>query len=421
MFTLNPKNSLIVTIFLSTLAFVLLVAASHNKKLNQSCFHQEGFEKAVEYFQKNPDSVVIAPDDFQNIVNACEGDIERALLCTANAVAYQSVTKQGGPVPKHSQNSQNACVGPAASHTVVSNYPVGACVLSSVGRVYIGANFEFNGMLIPTVHGEQCAVHNALVNRRSPTEHITKLAVNAAPCGSCRQYLVEIGNPSNLQVVFCSNDNHFSSQPLDKLIIENFGPINLGEKENVFDHAYLALPQPDMNPTPYRSVVQYTNKNGQWISKKASIGDGDSSALQYAIEMWKKSYAPYTSVNVGIALKFTGNDDNLVGGMSLENAAYNPSVSAIRGAFSLASIMGKNNTQNKSEKCSFKDTLSEIIVCVSNLGKSSEIQNIQVQEILHYLDNLELTVPVTIVTIDISRNTDLSTSLSQPKIRRLPL
>ena len=402
---------LLVSLFLTTL-----------KTSDASCFHQDGFKKVLDYFKRNPNSVVIEQKDFKDVVQACEGSDERALLCIANAVAYQSVAK-GGPVPKHSQSSSSPCVGPAASHTVVSNYPVGACVLSSEGRVYIGANFEFNGMLIPTIHGEQCAVHNALVNRISQNEYIRKLAVNAAPCGSCRQYLVEIGNPSDLQVIFCSNDNTFSSQPLDKMIIENFGPINLGVKESVFNHTLLEIPI-TLNPHPY-SFAQWLPTGGhtgtQWKkTKNVQNVDINAEHVQVALDMWKKSYAPYTNVNVGIALKF--NDESIVGGASLENAAYNPSVSAIRGAFSLASIMGKTTgANNSSEECSFT-LLDSIFVCITSLTseKTTNIQGIQVREILHYLNNLKIRVPVTVIAVNISSTSNLS-SLSEPPIRRLPL
>ena len=386
-----------------------------------SCFHKDGFKKVLEYFQRNPNSVVIEQQDFKDIVQACEGSDERALLCIANAVAYKSVPPVAND-SKHSQSSSSPCVGPAASHTVVSNYPVGACVLSSEGRVYIGANFEFNGMLIPTVHGEQCAVHNALVNRISQNEYIRKLAVNAAPCGSCRQYLVEIGNPSDLQVIFCSNDNNFSSQPLDKMIIENFGPINLGVKESIFNHTLLEIPIAS-NSNPY-SFTKYNSGGGQWRKTKASgpkASGPEAEHVKVALDMWKKSYAPYTNVNIGIALKFK--DGSIVGGATLENAAYNPSVSAIRGAFSLASIMGKTKgAKNPFEECSFTSLLDSIFVCITSLTSENtkNIQDIQVREIFHYLNNLKITVPVTVITVNISTTSNLA-SLREPNIRQLPL
>ena len=418
MFTLR-LITLVPLLLLVSLFLIIASYATTLKTSDASCFHQGGFQKVLDYFQQNPNSVVIEQKDFKDVVQACEGSDERALLCIANAVAYQSVAK-GGPVPKYSQNSSLPCVGPAASHTVVSNYPVGACVLSSEGRVYIGANFEFNGMLIPTIHGEQCAVHNALVNRISQNEYIRKLAVNAAPCGSCRQYLVEIGNPSDLQVIFCWNDNNFSSQPLDKMIIENFGPINLGVKESVFNHTLLEIPI-TLNSNPY-SFTQWLSTGGGW-RKNNVVQNVDITAehVQVALDMWKKSYAPYTNVNVGIALKFK--EESIVGGASLENAAYNPSVSAIRGAFSLASIMGKTkDAKNLLEECSFTPLLESIFVCITSLTseKTKNIQDIQVREILHYLNNLKITVPVTVIAVNISSTSNLS-SLSEIPIRRLPL
>lgn len=146
--------------------------------------------------------VVLEPAQFQTIVTAAGGDQDRALLSLANFIAYSgtSVDSGGHRIPRHGPP-------PAATHTVISAYPVGACVLGASGSVYLGANYEFYSPLEMTVHGEQCAVHNAAVHGEKV---LLKLAVNAAPCGMCRQFLIELGDPQKLRVVFCSEDHNGS-------------------------------------------------------------------------------------------------------------------------------------------------------------------------------------------------------------------
>ena len=171
------------------IAVIVHRASGSRDGSNTSCASGQGYEAAKSYFTKpaSKEKVTISSEDFKPIVQACDGDVDRALLCVANYIAYDGTeTNEAGRIPRFSPP-------PAAQHTVISGYPVGACVLGGkTGTVYIGANFEFCSRLIETIHGEQCAVHNASVHGEP---NITKLAVNAAPCGVCRQFLVEVGPP----------------------------------------------------------------------------------------------------------------------------------------------------------------------------------------------------------------------------------
>ncbi len=280
---------------------------THNKNNdhnNESCVSVPGYNAAKSYFTNplNKEKVTISPEDFKHIVNACNGDIDRALLCVANFISYDGTTmNKDGRIPRFNPP-------PAAQHTVMSGYPVGACVLGGVtGTVYIGANFEFCSRLVNTIHGEQCAIHNAAVHGETV---VTKLAVNAAPCGVCRQYLVEIGNPNALDVIFCDNNGKFVSSKLSSILTESFGPENLGMTQTSLKH------------TP----------------QKVHINTTDDRATKLAKLMFKQAYAPYTKMPEGVVLVF--NDNKIVGGQSIENAAYNPSLSAFRGACSLASLKG---------------------------------------------------------------------------------
>ena len=327
------KNILIFSsIILLVIIVVIILVLSLRKKESKSdkesdkesdkiaCLHDIGMKAAKNFFSKNIGSVIMSNEEFKNIVVSVNGNTDLALLSIANAISYSGITTDGQPILRFGPS-------PSAAHNVISGYPVGACVLGKSGKVYFGANFEFFAPLSNTIHGEQCAIHNAAVNKEVS---ILKLAVNAAPCGHCRQYLVEIGNPTELDVIFCNNDGNFVSEKLSNLLPNNFGPMNLGMTENVFNHHVI---------TGGETVGTDTTSNG---AKKA-------------IEMCKQSYAVYSSRHVGVALQFS--DSSIVGGQDLENAAYNPTVTAIRGAFSLAALMGKDLS-----------TLTQVHVCIVSLG-----------------------------------------------------
>src|SRR5688572_3635647 len=80
--------------------------------------------------------------------------------------------------------------------TPLSRYPVGA-VAAGLPKgdggwcnLYLGANFELRDVALSfTTHAEQAAVNNAWLNGEAG---IQMLAVSAAPCGYCRQFLYEL-------------------------------------------------------------------------------------------------------------------------------------------------------------------------------------------------------------------------------------
>lgn len=74
----------------------------------------------------------------------------------------------------------------------LSGFQVGAVAQGDSGAIYLGANVEFAGCTLnQTVHAEQAAVINAAAHRETG---IARLAVSAAPCGYCRQFLYELAS-----------------------------------------------------------------------------------------------------------------------------------------------------------------------------------------------------------------------------------
>jgi len=179
----------------------------------------------------------------------------------------------------------------------ISNFLVGAVALGSSGSLYFGANFEFVGQALSfTVHGEQAATAHAISCGETGMQ---KLAVSAAPCGYCRQFLYEITTASTLQILLPKTP----AALLTSLIPDAFGPGNLGVT------AALMSPQ----------------SHGMTLSPEA----GDP-VVQAALKAANASYAPYTFDYAGVALKTR--DGGIFTGSVAEDAAFNPSMSPLEAA-----------------------------------------------------------------------------------------
>ena len=189
----------------------------------------------------------------------------------------------------------------------ISDYSVGAIAQgSTTGSLYYGANMEFvGGALSFTVHAEQAALTNAWNNRE---EGISELAVSAAPCGYCRQFLYEITTAAKLLVLLPETP----AAPLTSLLPDAFGP-------NDIRKGILPLMTPENHgleldePSQDRSVLE---------------------ALQAA----NASYAPYTFGYAGVAVETTEGD--LYTGRLAENAAFNPSMSPLESALVMKCLAG---------------------------------------------------------------------------------
>ena len=75
----------------------------------------------------------------------------------------------------------------------VSKFYVGSLAIGKSGRLYPGVNVEFQGAdYAASIHGEQF-LHSLV--RHHNKDSIATLIVSAEPCGHCRQFMLEGGNP----------------------------------------------------------------------------------------------------------------------------------------------------------------------------------------------------------------------------------
>jgi cytidine deaminase len=197
--------------------------------------------------------------------------------------------------------------------TPISHFEVGAVAQgSTTGNLYLGANMEFPGQALSfSVHAEQSAMTNAWLN----DEHgLSGLAVGAAPCGGCRQYLYELTTADALEIVLADADGRPISTKLPHLLPSPFGPGDLGITSAL------------MTPQAHGLILE-----------ESPTGQSAIVALAAA----NASYAPYSGGFAGVAL--TTRSGALYAGRYAESAAYNPSMLPLESALAMWSLCGEED------------------------------------------------------------------------------
>jgi cytidine deaminase len=170
-------------------------------------------------------------------------------------------------------------------------------VLGATGNLYVGVNQEYySAPLNQAIHAEQAAIAMAHVHGETD---IVKIMASERPCGHCRQFLNELANASQLQVLLPDGNTML----LPVLLPHAFGPEALGEKGGLLSATELAL----------------------------TCADAQSDVELKALHATNKSYSPYAKSYSGLALKTR--DGKIYSGSYLENAVFNPSLPALQAAF----------------------------------------------------------------------------------------
>lgn len=199
----------------------------------------------------------------------------------------------------------------------VSGFRVGAVALGmppspparGPGGLYLGSNMEFSRQALSFgIHGEQSATNNAWLHGETGLQ---ALAINAAPCGYCRQFLHEISTADGLNILRKANadpaDYSYTSRPLTDYLPDPFGPGDLG----------------------FAGGLMKPESHGLMIS-------GGDSVAQAALAAADRSYSPYTHDFSGVALATSSGE--IYAGRYAENAAYNPSLSPLESALAFMNM-----------------------------------------------------------------------------------
>ncbi|MBD5155098.1 MAG: cytidine deaminase [Oscillibacter sp.] len=119
------------------------------------------------------------------------------------------------------------------SYTPYSHFKVGAALLAKNGTIYGGCNIE-NAAYTPTNCAERTAFFKAVSEGVRTFDAICVvggkdgvLTEYAAPCGVCRQVMMEFCDPDSFQVILATSREQYDVYTLRELLPLGFGPANL--------------------------------------------------------------------------------------------------------------------------------------------------------------------------------------------------
>ena len=119
------------------------------------------------------------------------------------------------------------------SYTPYSGFKVGAALLTKDGKFYTGCNIE-NAAFTPTNCAERTAFFKAVSEGEREFRAICIvggkdgiLTEYAAPCGVCRQVMIEFCDPETFQIILATGKEQYEIFTLKELLPQGFGPTNL--------------------------------------------------------------------------------------------------------------------------------------------------------------------------------------------------
>ncbi|PKU66818.1 cytidine deaminase 1 [Dendrobium catenatum] len=195
----------------------------------------------------------------------------------------------------------------------ISRFHVGAAALGTSGRIYLGANIEFPGVpLHHSIHAEQFLITNAALHAEPSIRFI---AVSEFPCGHCRQFLQEIRNASQIQILITGGSGGGSGdfRPVSYFLPNPFSPSDLLHRDTPL------LLEPHFN-----DLIEE-------VEEVRVINSGLEERLKMAaLKVARASHAPYSGSASGFAL--ADDQGRVYAGSYTESAAYNPSLGPVQAA-----------------------------------------------------------------------------------------
>lgn len=114
-----------------------------------------------------------------------------------------------------------------------SGFRVGAVLLTKDGQTYQGCNIE-NAAYTPTNCAERTAFFKAVSEGKREFEAICIVGGKegaptdfTAPCGVCRQVMMEFCDPETFRVILAVDEEHYKEFKLNELLPMGFGPKDL--------------------------------------------------------------------------------------------------------------------------------------------------------------------------------------------------
>lgn len=121
------------------------------------------------------------------------------------------------------------------AYTPYSHHKVGAALLTKDGKVYRGCNIE-SASYTPSNCAERTAFFKAVSEGEREFEAIaivggfedSPVLRLCAPCGVCRQVMMEFCDPETFEIILCDEKNELHTYKLEELLPLGFGPGNMG-------------------------------------------------------------------------------------------------------------------------------------------------------------------------------------------------
>ncbi|NLK96453.1 cytidine deaminase [Defluviitalea saccharophila] len=117
------------------------------------------------------------------------------------------------------------------SYSPYSKFKVGAALLGSNGKIYLGCNIE-NASFTPTNCAERTAFFKAVSEGQMDFEAIAIVggpaSVNkgegdyCAPCGVCRQVMAEFCDPKRFKVILAKSETEYKEYLLEEILPLSF-------------------------------------------------------------------------------------------------------------------------------------------------------------------------------------------------------
>lgn len=121
------------------------------------------------------------------------------------------------------------------AYTPYSHFKVGAALLTETGKIYQGANIE-NAAYSPSVCAERTAIFQAVLEGEREfraiaivggrEELLGEACSICAPCGICRQVMMEFCSPETFQIIL-GTPKQYKIHTLRELLPLGFGSANL--------------------------------------------------------------------------------------------------------------------------------------------------------------------------------------------------
>lgn len=119
------------------------------------------------------------------------------------------------------------------AYTPYSGFQVGAALLTADGKIYQGCNIE-NAAYTPSNCAERTAFFKAVSEGVREFRAICIVGGKdgvpdgvTAPCGVCRQVMMEFCDPETFQIILPSGREEYEVYTLKELLPIGFGPKNL--------------------------------------------------------------------------------------------------------------------------------------------------------------------------------------------------